>query len=127
MQAGDSLTMRAADSADTVTIVFESQNQERVSEYEMRLMDLDGDHLGIPDTKYKCVIKLSSSELQRICRDLSVIAESVQLVCTKDGIRFGAQGDLGSANIKLSQYYDADKASFYFTKCFSSAYLFFSS
>ena len=49
VQAGDSLTMRAADSADTVTIIFESQNAERVSEYEMRLMDLDGDHLGIPD------------------------------------------------------------------------------
>lgn len=44
----DTVTMKAQDNADTVTFVFESQNQEKVSDYEMKLMNLDQEHLGIP-------------------------------------------------------------------------------
>ena len=39
-------------------------------------MDIDSEHLGIPETEYDAVVKLSSSEFQRICRDLSVLSES---------------------------------------------------
>lgn len=44
----DVMTMRAQDNADTVTFVFESPNQEKVSDYEMKLMNLDQEQLGIP-------------------------------------------------------------------------------
>lgn len=44
----DTLTMKAQDNADTVTFVFESKNQDRVSDYEMKLMNLDREYLGIP-------------------------------------------------------------------------------
>lgn len=44
----DVLTMKAQDNADTVTFMFESPNQEKVSDYEMKLMNLDQEHLGIP-------------------------------------------------------------------------------
>jgi hypothetical protein len=44
----DVVTMKAQDNADTVTFVFESPNQEKVSDYEMKLMNLDQEHLGIP-------------------------------------------------------------------------------
>ena len=33
--------MKAQDQADTVTFMFESPNQEKVSDYEMKLMNLD--------------------------------------------------------------------------------------
>lgn len=33
-------------------------------------MDIDSEHLGIPDTEYKCQIKMPAGEFQRICRDL---------------------------------------------------------
>lgn len=42
----DTVTMKAQDNADTVTFVFESPNQEKVSDYEMKLMNLDLEHLG---------------------------------------------------------------------------------
>lgn len=105
----DVITMKAQDDADTVTFVFEANNQEKVSEFEMKLMNLDSEHLGIPDTDYSVVVKMPSSEFQRICRDLSQIGDSVQITCTKDGIRFAAAGDLGTGNISLSQTAEVDK------------------
>jgi len=44
----DIITMKAQDNADTVTFVFESPEQDKVSDYEMKLMNLDQEHLGIP-------------------------------------------------------------------------------
>lgn len=44
----DIMTIKAQDNADTLTIMFETKNQEKVSNYEMKLMNLDQEHLGIP-------------------------------------------------------------------------------
>ena len=44
----DIITLRAEDNADTLALVFEAPNQEKVSDYEMKLMDLDVEQLGIP-------------------------------------------------------------------------------
>jgi Proliferating cell nuclear antigen, N-terminal domain. len=51
----DIVTMKAQDNADTVTFVFESPNQEKVSDYEMKLMNLDQEHLGIPVSSCICI------------------------------------------------------------------------
>ncbi|KAH9581553.1 hypothetical protein MS3_00008653 [Schistosoma haematobium] len=72
-------------------------------------MDLDVDHLGIPDTDYKCIIRMPSAQLQRICRDLSQIGDSVVISVAKDGVSFSSNGDLGTGNVKLCQSANADK------------------
>nr|AGM32102.1 proliferating cell nuclear antigen [Coptotermes formosanus] len=105
----DIVTMKAQDNADTVTFVFESPNQEKVSDYEMKLMNLDQEHLGIPETNYACVVHLPAGEFARICRDLSQFGESIVISCTKEGVKFSSVGDVGSANIKLAQTSNVDK------------------
>ncbi|KAH0623043.1 hypothetical protein JD844_030947 [Phrynosoma platyrhinos] len=83
--------------------------QEKVSDYEMKLMDLDVEQLGIPEQAYSCVVKMPSAEFARICRDLSHIGDAVVISCAKDGVKFSATGELGSGNVKLSQTSDVDK------------------
>ena len=60
--------MKAQDQGDVVTFMFENPNQEKVSDYEMKLMNLDQEHLGIPETDYSAVIKMPSGEFQRVVR-----------------------------------------------------------
>lgn len=105
----DIITIKAQDQADTVTFVFESPNQEKVADYEMKLMNLDQEHLGIPETDYAAVIKMPSSEFQRVIKDLSQFGESVVISCTKEGVKFSATGDIGTGNIKLAQTASVDK------------------
>ena len=54
--------------------MFESPNQEKVSDYEMILMNLAQEHLGIPETDYYAVIKMPSAELQMVVRRSSCCA-----------------------------------------------------
>lgn len=53
----------------------------------MKLMNLDQEHLGIPETDYACIVRMPSMEFARICRDLSQFGESVVIACTKEGIQ----------------------------------------
>ncbi|XP_074615853.1 proliferating cell nuclear antigen-like [Acropora palmata] len=105
----DSITVRAEESTDTVSFIFESPNQERVCDYNMKLLDIDSEHLGIPEQDYDAVIQMPSSEFQRICRDLTQIGDSVKINCTKEGVKFSAHGDLGDGNILLKQSASIDK------------------
>ncbi|CAM9716470.1 unnamed protein product [Heterosigma akashiwo] len=105
----DIVTLRAEDQPDSLTMMFESENQSRISDFELKLMDIDSEHLGIPDTDYKATISLPSAEFQRIVRDLSVIGETCTIKCDKDGVKFSVEGDLGAGSITLKQNASADK------------------
>jgi len=105
----DIITMKAQDNADTVTFMFESPNQDKVSDYEMKLMNLDAEHLGIPETDYAAVIKMPSAEFQRVIRDLSQFGDSLVISVTKEGVKFSAAGDIGVGNIKIAQNSNVDK------------------
>ncbi|CAL8466451.1 g5987 [Coccomyxa elongata] len=105
----DVLTMKAEDQGDSVTFMFESANQERISDFELKLMDIDSEQLGIPDTDYSATVKMPSSEFARICKDLSTIGDTVLIAVTKDGVRFSTNGDIGSANVTVRSHSNVDK------------------
>ncbi|KOS14864.1 proliferating cell nuclear antigen [Malassezia pachydermatis] len=99
----DILNMRKADNADSLHLVFEGTSSDRIGEFDLKLMDIDTEHLGIPDTEYDAVVKLSSNEFARICRDLSNIGESVKITITKEGVTFSTEGEIGEARMTLKQ------------------------
>jgi proliferating cell nuclear antigen len=101
--------MRAPDEGGFVTFVFESPTETKVSDYEIRLLDLDQDQLAIPDTDYAAVVKLPSAELQRIVKDLSQFGDSIVVTASKEGVSFSADGDIGvTGNVKLAQSVGSD-------------------
>jgi proliferating cell nuclear antigen len=72
----DIITLKSTERAESLTLVFESSKQDRISDFDMRLMQIESEQLGIPDTEYSCTIRLPSSEFQRIMRDLTVLGDT---------------------------------------------------
>lgn len=105
----DIITMKSEDNGDTITFIFESPGQERLSEFDLKLMDIDSEHLGIPDHEYDATVKMPSTEFQRIVKDLSTIGDTVEIGVTKDAVKFATNGDIGSANVMCRQNKTADK------------------
>lgn len=97
----DVLTLRADDQGSNLNLIFEDPDQNRISEYSLKLMDIDQVSMAIPDQEYDVDIAMPSAEFQRICRDMSVLSESVSIEVTKDGVRFTAEGDIGAGSIHL--------------------------
>lgn len=72
----DVVTLKCEEETDTLTLVFESAKNDRVSDFDFKLMDIESEHLGIPDTEYKCTVRLPSGEFQRIIRDISIFGDT---------------------------------------------------
>ncbi|KAL1953613.1 hypothetical protein VTO42DRAFT_2531 [Malbranchea cinnamomea] len=107
-QQDDVLTLKAEDSPDVVNLVFESPNADRISEYDIKLMDIDQEHLAIPDTEYAATVDMPSAEFRRICSDLGALSESVLIEASKDGIKFSCQGEIGNGSITIRQRSNVD-------------------
>ena len=85
----DVLTLKAEDEGDTLTFMFESPStytstafthpfseQDKISDFELKLLTLDSEQLGIPDTEYGAVVKMPANEFSRICRDLTILGDT---------------------------------------------------
>jgi proliferating cell nuclear antigen len=59
-QNDDIITIKAENTSDTLNLVFESPKQEQMSEYDMKLRDIDSEHMGIPEVS-PCPISFDSS------------------------------------------------------------------
>jgi len=104
----DIVTLKADDQGQTVTFMFESQKQDKISDFDLKLLDIDSEQLGIPDTEYKAIVKMSSGEFQKICRDLTILGDTVVISATKEGVKFSVSGDLGNGNITCKPTSEVD-------------------
>merc|ERR1711933_319957 len=97
----DSLKLRWQNDADTLNFQCENNEDDRISDFDLKLMQIESEHMEIPEQQYKVIAKLPSSEFQKICRDLKEFGETMQVKASKDGITFSVQGDMGAGNVML--------------------------
>merc|ERR1711904_601767 len=105
----DSLKLRWQNDADSVSFQCETGEDDRIADFELKLMQIESEHMEIPEQHYKVVAKMPSAEFQKICRDLKEFGETMQVKANKEGIKFSVQGDVGTGNVVLKPR-DSDKA-----------------
>ncbi|ETW05871.1 proliferating cell nuclear antigen (pcna) [Aphanomyces invadans] len=105
----DALSLSAEDEGDVLNITFEASSGDRVSDFGLKLMDIDSEHLGIPSTEYVATVRMPASEFQRICRDLHTMGDTCTISVSKEGVKFSVSGDLGNGNITLKNNAAAEK------------------
>merc|ERR1712050_365935 len=97
----DSLKVRWQNDADTVNFQCESSEEDRIADFDLKLMEIESEHMEIPEQHYKVIARMPSSEFQKICRDLKEFGETMQVSASKEGLRFSVQGDVGTGNVML--------------------------
>ncbi|CEG49791.1 proliferating cell nuclear antigen [Plasmopara halstedii] len=107
----DALSLSAEDNGDALNIMFEATSGDRVSDFSLKLMDIDSEHLGIPGTEYVATVRMPAGEFQRICRDLQTMGDTCTIAVGKEGVKFSVSGDLGAGNITLKNNTAAEKES----------------
>eukprot|EP00899_Mesostigma_viride_P000935 jgi/Mesvir1/10842/Mv03546-RA.1 len=71
--------------------------------YSMKLLDIDESSLEVPEKEYMTVITMVSTEFQKICRDLSVVSETVTIRCTGREITMSCSGDIGDCCLEIGE------------------------
>jgi len=96
--ADDSIRL-SLDSKDSAKMLIrtESLNGKKVSEFVMNLMDIDSEHLEIPGAEYNCSIKIPSTELTRLVKDLQTFGDTCSFAVKDEQLTLEVKGDLSSA------------------------------
>ncbi|PVG04839.1 proliferating cell nuclear antigen [Serendipita vermifera] len=97
----DVVTLTANDAADMLQLKYESKTSDRLSDYTIKLMDIDAEHLGIPETDYDATVEMPAAEFARLCRDLGALGESVLIEVSKEGVRFKSEGDAATGSVLM--------------------------
>merc|ERR1719450_1681351 len=97
----DWLKMRYQSEADTLNFQCESTDDDRISDFDLKLMQIESEHMEIPEQQYKVVVKMPSGEFQKVCRDLREFGETMTMKASKEGITFSVQGDIGAGNVMI--------------------------
>jgi proliferating cell nuclear antigen len=97
----DSLKIRWQNDADVVSLQCETGEEDRISEFDLKLMQIESEHMEVPEQSYKVTVHMPSGEFQKICRDLKEFGETMQIKASKEGIQFSVQGDVGAGNVLL--------------------------
>merc|ERR1711981_737857 len=71
------------------------------ADFDLKLMQIESEHMEIPEQHYKVIAKLPSGEFQKICKDLKEFGETMMVRANKEGITFSVAGDVGTGNVLL--------------------------
>lgn len=106
----DSVKIIADDEgADNAEFIFENSTADRVAHFELKLMDIDLEHMNVPDdSDYQAVVTLPSAEYRRIFTELSIIGDTVSIEVSKNSACFSVEGDIGNGSLNIQQTEAAD-------------------
>ncbi|VDD86616.1 unnamed protein product [Enterobius vermicularis] len=96
------------DEDDNVVFAFEDTKRGKTQEVTVRMMDIDSEHLGIPEQEHSAVITMPSSDFQKTCRDLAMFSDTVTITATKAGVGFTGKGETGSSVVNFAPIGSAD-------------------
>ena len=97
----DSITLSADDNATHLKLIFENPKTERTTEFTMNLIQLDNEHLAIPETEYSSIVSINSSEFTKICKELYSLNETLTITTSQEFVQFSVESEVGSGSIKI--------------------------
>eukprot|EP00485_Elphidium_margaritaceum_P009026 CAMPEP_0202685538 /NCGR_PEP_ID=MMETSP1385-20130828/1326_1 /ASSEMBLY_ACC=CAM_ASM_000861 /TAXON_ID=933848 /ORGANISM="Elphidium margaritaceum" /LENGTH=269 /DNA_ID=CAMNT_0049339913 /DNA_START=48 /DNA_END=857 /DNA_ORIENTATION=+ len=108
MGSKDSMSIQHDPSEDVANFVFINDKNSQISNFSLKLVEIDQEQLAVPETAYKSIVSMPSTEFQRVARDLSAIGDTIQISASKEGVRFAVTGDVGKGSTWLKSEANVD-------------------
>lgn len=84
-----------------ITIENKEKNVKDIS--KLKLLDINEHTYQIPNIEFDSVIKMSSSDFQKICKDLSNISDNVTIKSEDKKFIMSVEGDIGQKEIVIGE------------------------
>eukprot|EP00965_Chrysotila_dentata_P126502 4182689-Pleurochrysis_carterae.AAC.1 len=100
----DTLFLRVAENEPNIMkMEIENFDKNMRSRYELNLLDIEEAVLEIPVTTFDVVLTMPSLDFQRVCRDLSVLSETIEIVSTNKKLTLQASGDFAKQSVEMGE------------------------
>ncbi len=100
----DTLLMRVDEREPNVLkMQIENYDKNMRSLYELNLLDIEEVNLEIPVTTFDVVLTMPSLDLQRVCRDLSILSETIEIESIDKKLTLRARGDFARQSVEMGE------------------------
>jgi len=97
----DSLTLKADLDPSQLQVTFENLLAKKHCNFQLSLIQIESEHLGIPETTYSSLVIMSSGEFSKLMKELYHLSETVNIETGKDSVTFHISSDLVKGDIRL--------------------------
>lgn len=105
----DAVIIRHENDSSSITFVFEASGQDRVSDFDLKLMHIEQEHLSVPESEFPAHVNLPSKHFQRICSDLGQFSDSLTIEASHKLVKFSTSGDMVGGNVTLGPRESAEE------------------
>ena len=105
LEDGQKITMYMKEDADKLSVDFESIGENKTIRkcFEMPLMNIDSEHLIIPEKEYQTDISIMSDEFSDLISQLSIFGEELRIKCNMETIDLTSKGDMGQMTASIEE------------------------
>ena len=97
----DSFLIKADVNPNQIQITFENSSAKKCCVFNLSLIQIDSEHLGIPETNHGSVVMMNSNEFNKITKELYHLSETVNIETNQSYVSFSIQGDQVNGCIKI--------------------------
>ena len=100
----DTITL-AVDEDDVNKLIILLENAEKKEEktFRLNLMDLEEEEIDVEPTQFPYSINLPSQDFHKYCKDMSMITDKMEIVCTTKQVFLKGKGEQGTYDVKLGE------------------------
>jgi proliferating cell nuclear antigen len=77
-------------------IRIENGEKNYLTNYKLNLIEVDSDDITIPEHEFQSIIMLPSSDFNRICRDMDIISDTIEIKSIGSQLIFSCKGEIGN-------------------------------
>ena len=89
-------------------LLFVNTKKSRTIEYNLNLVNLEVEHLAIPNSNCTSVVNIFSSEFTKLCKELQALNESLTITTNRDYVQFSVQSEDNQGSIRIGMSDDVD-------------------
>lgn len=103
MGASDTVEMYAqSDNVNELGIRITNIERKSVTDFKLKLLDVDTETIEIPPVEFDAVLTLPSAYLQRMCRDMYNLSETIVVEVDADQLVLSCDGDFARQETTIS-------------------------
>lgn len=89
---------------EVMSIVIENSERNFRTSFDMKLLDLDDEQLTIPNLEENMtIVTMPSSDFMRVVRDMSSLADTMDIKMTKNALELSCHGDMASQHTVIGE------------------------
>jgi len=84
-------------------IKIENSEKNSITNFKLNLLDLSEENITIPPAEFESVITMPASDFQKLCRDMSSLADKLEIKSVDNLLIFSCKGEFATQETRLGQ------------------------